>query len=103
MPPPQMRMRFMFAAAALCTAATCAASVLRPSSSSSGIQFAPRAKMSAPLTLKRIVRLPLPGTPARRAGSESSAVTSARLRKATRRCAETEAPVDEDVKLTLTA
>jgi hypothetical protein len=49
-----------------------------------------------------MVRLPLPGTPARLAGSESSAVTSARLRKATRRCAATEAPVDADVKLVLT-
>ncbi len=84
-PPPHTRSVFMPTATAEATACACAVALLRLSSPSSGIQFAPRLNMLAPFTLSLSVSVPEPRRPASAAGSLSSAVTRATVRKPTRR------------------
>ena len=88
---------FMFADAALCTKIAYAPASMRPSSSSMGTKFAPRAYMAAPLMRKKRPKPePEPSAPVLLrtvAGSVSFTVTSAATRKPRRRVAVTGAPL----------
>src|SRR4051812_43906145 len=85
-----MRMRFIFASRADMTTRACASAWNRPSISSIGTIFAPRAKNGAPLIRYRNDRPPLPSAflfAETYAGSVSFPVTSAKKRNPKRRLA----------------
>lgn len=81
MPPPQTRSVLKRASRADATMRRYAAAVARPSSSSMGMTFAPRAKNATPLTRKYMPWEAVPvssAAAATYAGSVSSPVTSAK-------------------------